>query len=163
MELGFIRDVNITGGINYGAKSNGANPRVLLLGPTLDLNVPGFIFFNVDILAYKDSSHFSGAETIDDGTWQITPVWLAKFSLGPTKWVFTGHIDWIGKRCPKSGSCSDRGTETLAQPELRLDVGEFFGKAETVYVGMKYNYWNNKFGFSGLKENNPQFQISWKF
>lgn len=60
MEFGFIRDINLTGGLNYGAKSNGANPRVWLFGVTTDLNVPGFIFLNVDFLTYDDNGHFAG-------------------------------------------------------------------------------------------------------
>lgn len=164
MEWGIIRDLNLTGGINFGAKSNGANPRVLLLGPTVDFNIPGFIFFNVDVLAYKDTSRFAGAPSVDKTTWQITPAWLAKFNIGQTKWAFTGHIDWIGKRClVGAGGCTGRAMETLAQPEIRLDVGNFFGKPDTIYVGMKYNYWRNKFGFDGVNENNPQFQLDWKF
>jgi len=160
MEFGFIRDVNLTGGINYGAKSNGANPRVWLYGATVDFNVPGFIFLNVDFLRYDDHGHFAGSSQNNKATWQISPAWLAKFNLGPTKWVFTGHVDWIGKRCDGS-LCA--GVETLAQPELKLDVGDFFGKPDTVYVGLEYNYWKNKFGIKGLTERNPQLQIAWKF
>jgi nucleoside-specific outer membrane channel protein Tsx len=163
-EWGVIRDLNLTGGINYGSKNNGPNPRVLLFGPTVDFNVPGFIFFNVDLLAYKDSSRFAGAPNTDETTWQITPSWLAKFNIGPTKWAFTGHIDWIGKRCLVGpNGCTGRAVETLAQPEIRLDVGDLFGKSDTIYIGMKYNYWKNKFGFEGLNERNPQIQLDWKF
>ncbi|MBI2312652.1 MAG: hypothetical protein HYU77_09135 [Betaproteobacteria bacterium] len=165
LDWGFIRDLNLTAGINFGAKSNGANPRVLLLGPTVDFNVPGFIFLNVDVLAYRDTGRFGGVRTTDKTTWQITPVWLSKFNIGPTKWVFTGHIDWIGKRCFEGpGGCTGRASvETLAQPELKLDVGNFFGKPDTVYAGIEYQYWRNKFGFDGLNESHPQLQLSWKF
>jgi nucleoside-specific outer membrane channel protein Tsx len=162
LAFGPVRDINLTAGLNYGAKSNGANPRVFLFGPTVDFNVPGFIFFNVDFLAYDDKSRFAGGASNHDTTWQITPVWLSKFSLGPTNWVFTGHVDFIGKRCPSIGSCDGRKMETLAQPELRTDVGQFFGKKETIYVGIKWNLWRNKFGLEGLNENNPQLQLDWK-
>jgi nucleoside-specific outer membrane channel protein Tsx len=162
LSFGPVADINLTAGYNYGAKSNGANPRVFLLGPTVDFKVPGFIFFNVDLLSYNDKGRFSGGASTSDTTWQITPVWLAKFNLGSTSWVFTGHIDWIGKRCPSTGSCDGRKMETLAQPELRVDIGEFAGKKETVYLGIKWNYWRNKFGFDGLNENNPQIQLDWK-
>jgi len=162
LEAGPLRDVNLTAGYNFGAKSNGANPRVFLLGPTVDFAVPGFIFFNVDILMYNDKSRFAGAGANHDTTYQITPVWLSKFAMGPTNWVFTGHVDFIGKRCPSTGSCAGRSSEILAQPELRTDVGQFFGKKETVYVGIKWNWWRNKFSFDGLNENNPQLQLVWK-
>lgn len=159
VEFAFVRDLNLTGGLNYGAKSNGANPRVWLYGVTADLAVPGFIFLNVDFLRYDDRGHFAGFDQNNKATWQISPAWLSKFNLGATKWVFTGHIDWIGKRCETS-LCAK---ETLAQPELKLDVGNFFGKPDTFYVGLEYNYWKNKFGFKGLDESNPQLQVAWKF
>lgn len=162
LEFGPIRDINLTGGFNFGAKSNGANPRVLLFGPTVDFAVPGFIFLNVDFLAYNDKSRFAGAASNHDTTWQITPVWLSKFSAGPMDFVFTGHVDFIGKRCPSTGSCDGRKMEILAQPEFRTDVGKFAGKKETVYLGIKWNIWRNKFGFDGLNENNPQLQLDWK-
>jgi len=76
--------------------------------------------------------------------------------------VFTGHVDFIGKRCPSTGSCDGRKREILAQPELRMDVGVFAGKKETVYLGLKWNWWRNKFGFDGLDENSPQLQLDWK-
>ena len=174
LSVGPIADVNLTLGYNFGAKNNGANPRIFLVGPTIDFKVPGFIFFNVDVLAYIDHSRFSGAKPgelqIDDTTYQITPVWLSKFNLGPTKWVFTGHVDFIGKRCfsenfsflPAGGKCAGRSSEILAQPELRLDIGDFAGKPDTVFLGVKWNYWRNKFGYDGLNENNPQIQLDWK-
>jgi nucleoside-specific outer membrane channel protein Tsx len=165
LNFGPIRDINLTGGINYGTRTNGPNPRVLLLGPTVDFNVPGFIFFNVDFLAYADHSRFAGQLTTDKTTWQVTPAWLAKFNLGPTKWVFTGHIDWIGKRCfVGANGCAGRASvETLAQPEIKMDVGDLFGKPDTVYVGLEYQYWRNKFGYDGLTERVPQIQLAWKF
>ena len=174
LSFGPITDISLTAGYNFGAKNNGANPRVLLFGPTVDFKVPGFIFFNVDFLAYRDRGRFSGLRggelQIDDTTYQIAPVWLSKFSLGPTRWVFTGHVDFIGKRCFSSGfsfvpagdKCAGRASEILAQPEIRMDVGMFFGKPETVYVGMKYNYWRSKFGYDGVNERNPQIQLDWK-
>jgi nucleoside-specific outer membrane channel protein Tsx len=159
---GAIADISLTGGYNWGAKSNGANPRVLLAGITLDLRVPGFVFFNVDVLGYNDDSRFAGQESVDDFTYQIAPSWLARFALGRTNWVFTGHVDFIGKRCPVTGSCAGRKRELLAQPELRMDVGQYFGRKETIYVGLKWNYWRNKFSLDGLNENAPQLQLNWK-
>lgn len=162
MEFGPIADLNLTAGYNWGAKSNGANPRVFLFGGTVDFKVPGFIFFNVDITTYNDKGRFDGGPSISDVTYQIAPSWLAKFALGPTHWVFTGHVDFIGQRCLSDGSCVGRSSEILAQPELRMDVGEFVGKKETLYLGVKWNYWRSKYGWDGVNENNPQIQLGWK-
>jgi len=163
LSFGIIKDVNLTAGFNYGAKNTGANPRVFLPGITIDLNVPGFTFFNVDVLAYIDRGKFkpNSGTTFDNcgenkTSYQINPHWQLPFRLGPTKWSFEGHVDFIGER-------ADCENEILAQPQLRLDVGNFFGKADTVYVGIEYQYWRNKFGFKDVDEHNPQFFAAWKF
>src|SRR5208283_2226986 len=36
--------------------------------------------------------------------------------------------------------------ETLLESSLMVDVGSFFGKKDTVFVGVGYQYWHNKFG-----------------
>jgi nucleoside-specific outer membrane channel protein Tsx len=163
MEGGPLRDVNLTFGINYGAKNTGPNPRVFLPGVTVDLNVPGFAFFNVDLLAYIDNGNFkpnAATNVANCGghktSYQITPAWKLPFSIGASKWSFEGFLDYIGSR----GTCK---TEVLTQPQLRLDVGNFWGKPETVFAGIEYQYWNNKFGVKDLKEHHPQLLLVWKF
>jgi len=158
----FVRDIGITGAINYGSKNDafGSNPRVLLLGPTFDLNVPGFAFFNVDVLAYHDTGRFNGfgggklcgsTET----TYQVTPAWLLPFNVGGAKFSFTGFMDIIGKH----GTCA---RTILTQPQLRWDVGNHFGKSDTVFLGIEYQYWRNKFGIQGRRDNFPQLLLVWK-
>lgn len=157
-----VKDIGITGGLNYGSKNNefGSNPKILLLGPTFDLNVPGFAFFNVDVLAYKDTGTFSGFGGgrlcgDSDVTYQITPAWLLPFSLGSAKFSFTGFVDLIGNH----GTCE---RQILAQPQLRWDVGNHMGKPDTVFLGLEYQYWHNKFGIDGRKESFPQLMLNWK-
>lgn len=163
LPFGIVRDLNLTGGINYGAKNTGANPRVFLPGITVDFDVPGFAFFRVAVLAYVDRGNFKpdATTTLDNcgkhaTSYQIVPAWQAPFSLGPTKWSFEGHVDFTGSR----GTCQN---EIFAQPQLRFDVGHFFGKPDTVFAGVEYQYWRNKFGFKGLNESLPQLLLVWKF
>lgn len=161
--FGPVRDVGLTAGINYGAKNVGANPRVFLPGVTLDFDVPGFAFLNVDFLAYVDHGRFkpNAATSFDncgghETGWQITPAWLLPFEIGGQKFEFSGFWDFIGSR----GTCK---FETLTQPQLRWDVGANFGAPKTIYVGLEYQYWHNKFGFEGVNEHNPQALLVWKF
>jgi nucleoside-specific outer membrane channel protein Tsx len=157
-----VKDVGITGGLNYGSKNGdfGSNPKILLLGPTIDLNVPGFNFFNIDILAYKDTGTFSGfggGRLCGDSnvTYQVTPAWSMPFSIGSAKFSFEGFVDFIGKH----GTCA---RQILTQPQIRWDVGNHFGKPSTVFLGLEYQYWNNKFGIDGRKESLPQVMLNWK-
>lgn len=158
----FLKDIGLTAGINYGSKNGafGANPKILLLGPTFDLNLPGFAFFNVDVLAYHDTGTFSGfgggrlCGSVDT-TYQITPAWKLPFALGNAKFSFEGFVDVIGSH----GTCSN---QVLTQPQLRWDVGNHLGKPDTVFLGFEYQYWRNKFGIHGRTESFPQVMLSWK-
>ncbi len=161
--FGILRDLHLTGGINYGAKNTGVNPRVVLAGVTLDFDLPLITFFTVDVLAYFDRSQFKpdiGSTVPNCGgygdTYQINPAWKWLFSLGPTKWSFEGHVDFIGSH----GTCE---AQILAQPQLRFDVGHYWGSPDVVYVGIELQYWKNKFGFKDLNETVPQFLFVWKF
>ncbi|MEO7940497.1 MAG: hypothetical protein ABIR55_17850, partial [Burkholderiaceae bacterium] len=159
----FVRDIGVTTGINYGTKNSafGPNPKVLLVGPTFDLNIPGFAFFNVDVLAYVDQGTFSG---FGGGalcgsrktTYQITPAWKLPFNIGGAKFIFDGFLDLIGAH----GSCE---RQVLAQPQLKWDVGHHAGRPDTVYLGIEYQYWHNKFGTKGQNESFPQLLLTWKF
>lgn len=158
----FVKDVGFTAGINYGSKNSafGPNPKVLLLGPTIDLNIPGFAFFNVDVLAYNDSGTFSGfggGKLCGENktTYQITPAWNYPFSLGTAKFSFEGFVDLIGSH----GTCA---RQILTQPQLRWDIGNHMGKPGAVFLGLEYQYWNNKFGIKGRKESFPQLMLNWK-
>lgn len=158
----FLKDVGLTVGLNYGTKNSafGPNPKVLLAGPTFDLNLPGFAFFNVDLLAYRDLGTFTGFGGgklcgSTSSTYQLTPAWNLPFSIGPAKFSFEGFVDVIGRH----GTCE---RTVLAQPQLRWDVGNHFGKPGTVFLGIEYQYWRNKFGIAGRKESFPQAMLAWK-
>lgn len=154
LSFGWIKDLNMTGGVNLGENMNSreSGVRVILYGASLDLQLPGFNFFNVDFLRY---------DTLEpvrlDSSWQITPSWQLPFTIAGTKWSFEGFADFIGKN--NSGSART----ALAQPQLRLDVGDLYGYGNHLYLGVEYQYWHNKFGIKGLHESLPQALLVWKF
>lgn len=158
--LGIIKDLLLTAGINYGYKSYpdyGVNPRALLPGVTLDLNIPGFSFFSIDLLGYIDRGQFDGR---DNGchaeTYQIAPAWGLPFNIGHAKFSFEGYANITGTH----GNCLHN---ILAQPQLRWDVGNHFDKPDKFMIGVEYQYWHNKFGIEGLHESLPQFLAVWKY
>lgn len=158
----FVKDIGLSTGFNWGSKNStfGSNARVLLVGPSVDLNIPGFAFFNFAAQAYIDRGRFNGfgggklCGSNSTGV-QFTPAWAAPFSIGPAKFEFSGFVDIITNH----GSCA---TQVLAQPQLRWDVGNHFGKPGTMFLGVEYQYWDNKFGSKQRNESFPQLLLAWK-
>ena len=152
--FGVFKDIGATGGINLGENMNSphSGTRAWLYGVTVDLNLPGFDYFNVDFLRMQI------AEPTNIGTsWQMTPVWKLPFEIGGTKWSFEGFADFIGQK----GNHAAR--QALAQPQLRLDLGDLWGNSHHLYLGIEYQYWHNKYGIKGLHDNVPQALLLWKF
>lgn len=157
---GPVRDFGLTAGINYGHKSYpdyNVEPRVYLPGITLDFDLPGFAFFNLDLLAYIDRGSFDGRDNGCHATsYQVTPSWKLPFAIGSARFSIEGFADFIGAH----GNCA---AQILTQPQLRWDMGNQFGKPDHLYAGIEYQYWHNKFGVAGLRESFPQALLLWKF
>ncbi|WP_231886684.1 outer membrane protein OmpK [Methylomonas methanica] len=154
LSYGIFKDFGATGGINLGENMDSpqSGTRAWLYGITLDFDLPGFDYFNVDFLRMRVT------EPADIGTsWQITPTWKLPFEIAGSKWSFEGFADFIGKK----GDRADR--QALAQPQLRLDIGDLWGNGNHLYLGIEYQYWHNKYGIKGLHDNVPQALLLWKF
>lgn len=154
LSFGIFKDFGVTGGVNLAENMDSSQSgfRAWLYGVTLDFNLPGFDYFNVDFLRQRIT------ETEDIGTsWQITPVWKLPFQIAGTKWTFEGFADFIGKKANYASR------QALAQPQLRLDVGDFFGNEDQLFLGIEYQYWHNKYGIKGLHDNVPQALLVWRF
>jgi nucleoside-specific outer membrane channel protein Tsx len=157
LSAGPLRDVSVTLGLNAGTKSTGAAPLVYLPGVTFDLKFPGFKFFSVGTYAYVDRGRLGGASNgCHDTTYQVTPSWSLPFSVGAVKLSFDGFVDIIGSH----GQCA---RQVLSQPQLKLDLGALGTGLEKLSVGIEWQYWVNKFGIDGLKENFPQVVAQWVF
>lgn len=154
LSYGLFKDLNVTAGINAGENLNSASSgtRVMLYGFTVDFNLPGFKLFTVDFLRHDILEPVSLGSS-----WQITPVWKFPFSVLGTHWSLEGFTDFIG---PKG---SNYAGNILAQPQIRLDLGDFFGVNNRLFVGIEYQYWHNKYGIKGLQESLPQALLIWKF
>jgi hypothetical protein len=76
--------------------------------------------------------------------------------VGAVKLSFDGFVDIIGSH----GQCA---RQVLSQPQLKLDLGALGTGLEKLSVGIEWQYWVNKFGIDGLKENFPQVLAQWVF
>ncbi len=154
LSYGLFKDLSLTGGVNIGENLDASysGTRVILYGVTVDFNLPGFKLFNVDFLRHDILDPVSTGSS-----WQITPVWNFPFTLAGTHWSLEGFIDFIGEKGPNYVD------NILAQPQIRLDVGDFWGFSKKIYFGIEYQYWHNKYGIKGLDESLPQALLVWKY
>ncbi|WP_454740115.1 outer membrane protein OmpK [Cupriavidus necator] len=159
--FGPVKDMNVQVGYNYGAKNSsfGPNAAVVTYGVGFELDVPKFTYFNFDVVAYRDQGTYSGFGGGDlcgrhATTYQLTPSWKAPFTVGNLKFVFDGYMDIIGAH----GTCKQ---QILTEAQIKLDVGDFWGKPGNVYMGVEYQYWKNKFGSKASTERVPQLVLHW--
>ncbi|TRX56966.1 outer membrane protein OmpK [Thalassomonas sp. M1454] len=114
-----------------------------LVGVGVDLKLPGFAFFNVNL--YQANNE----QTDNDN--QLTAVWGYPFSIGNADFMFDGFIDW-------SSAEETHAADFHFNPQLRMDIGKYFGVPKKFEAGIEYSYWHNKFGIKGLDDESV---ISW--
>ncbi|QIB51336.1 outer membrane protein OmpK [Pseudomonas sp. OIL-1] len=128
LSYGLIKDVTLSGQYELGG---GADVNNYLLGLGLDWNIPGLQYFGTR--AY----HVNNSET--DNDYQLTVVWGAPMEFGPHRVLLDGYMDW-------STSADDHESELHFNPQLKLDIGNYFNNPRVLYAGIEYSYWNNKYG-----------------
>lgn len=148
MGSGFFRDVLLATELNV--ENNGQPWRAYLYGVGFDFNIPHFQFFALNLFVRDDKM------IRDDSTYQISPSWNLPFTLGKTNWEFRGFIDIAGAE-------GEGKAQTLAQPQLLVNLGSIFKQPGTLWVGVEYQYWNNKYGIDGVDENFVQVMGRWDF
>jgi nucleoside-specific outer membrane channel protein Tsx len=176
LAFGPVRNVGLTAGFDANVKVDaGYNSRkqMLVLGPTLMLDVPGFL--NVSLLALKESnapySKFSGTAT-DRYTYKthlmLTAAW--GIPLGKLPLAFEGFANYIGtKGTNEFGGAT--APEFNFDGQVMLDVGTVAGGAPGKFkVGFEYQYWRNKFGNpasgaagSGATAKTPMIRAEYHF
>jgi len=144
---GAIKDVYLSTTFEKGK----GDVKAYLLGAGVDVDIPGFNFFNANIYARHNP-------VLDDDTWQVTLAWQYPFSLGNSNWITEGFADFAGDADP--GYVSNQ----FVVPRLLVDVSKIVNmKRESLWLGIEYSYWTNKYGINGIDERAIQVQIKWVF
>lgn len=165
--FGPVKEVALSAGFDLNTKNTTFGPRkqLLLVGPTLKFAVPkGFLDFSVFYAHERNRNGFKPAGerdiTFNDYT-VYNLAWGLPFNAGPVPMKFQGFINY---NTPKGLGTDD---EILARPSLMVDVGDLaFGKSNTLWAGVGYEYWRNKFGnqgVDGIDTDAPTFQLEWHF
>lgn len=163
MAWGPVTDIGLVAGLNAAAD---ANVLIYLPGVRLAWEVPGFVFLSTDFMARFDDS--TGTLESDPqsapkegDSWMIDMSFATKtLELGSSKWNIEGHIEYVAKR---DGEFGDIPEWVLAQPQVRVDLGDLLGMEEkTLFAGIEYQYWMNKLGDKGTDESAVQALLVWR-
>jgi len=151
MGSGFFKDVLLATELNVDA-----GWRAYLYGVGFDFNIPHFQFFALNFFIRDDMT------IPDDSTYQISPSWNLPFKLGETSWEFRGFLDYSGPE-GKNALGEDMKAQLLTQPQLLVNLGSVFKNPGSLWFGVEYQYWMNKYGIDGVDENFVQVMGRWDF
>jgi hypothetical protein len=147
LKMGLMRGAGLTLGFDLNSKNDsyGSKKRMLVVGPTLMLDVPGFV--NLSLLALQESNAPAGVSRYTYKTHAAFEVdWGVPFNAGPVPLTFGGYALHIASK----GSNEFGGptaAETHIDMALMADVGALAGGPKnTIKAGIGYEYWRNKFG-----------------
>lgn len=148
-KYGPIRGVGLTAGFDYNTKTDAgynSKKRMLVAGPTLMMDVPGFL--NISLLGLKESNApyntFSGVSTPRYDYkfhWMLTAAWGIPFDIG-IPLSFEGFANLIASK-GKNEFGGDTAAETNIDMQVMYDLS---GGKKTFKLGLEYQYWKNKFG-----------------
>ncbi len=151
---GPIRGAGFTVGFDADSKSGDAyqsEKRMLVAGPTVKLDVPGFL--NASLLELWESN----APAAHPTRYYYRPhpmlslAWGIPFGSLPLS--FDGYANFIAAK-----GTDEFGTRTRAETNIDMqvmwDVGSAFGlPKKTFKIGAEYQYWRNKFGNDSNKDS----------
>ena len=158
-----VRDVGLTLGFDCNSKNDpgyASKKRMLVVGPTVKLDVPGFL--NVSLLILNESNTPKGVS--ERYTYKAHPdlnlAW--GIPLGSTRLSFEGYGDIIASK-----GRNEFGGSTA--PEIHIDAKLMYGidVKRTFRVGLGYEYWRNKFGnpssVPGSLASTPMIRVEYHF
>jgi nucleoside-specific outer membrane channel protein Tsx len=147
LKFGPVRGLGLTGGFDWNTKNDpgyASKKRMLALGPTLMMDVPGLL--NVSVLALWESNHPVGVASryTYDTHPMLNVVW--GLPVGALPLTFDGFINYIAAK-GKNEFGGPTAPEFNVDAQLMYDVGMQMGLPKSrIRVGLEYQYWKNKFG-----------------
>ncbi len=151
-KFGPVRGIGVTFGFDVNAKTDAgynSKKRMLVVGPTLFVDVPGFL--NVSLLLLKESNApyntFTSTST-PRYSYKTHPMLTAAWGIPLSKDIpisFEGFANYIASK-GKNEFGGDTAPETNIDMQIMYDVSSHWGAKGQFKVGLEYQYWKNKFG-----------------
>jgi nucleoside-specific outer membrane channel protein Tsx len=154
LAFGPVRGVGITGGFDINSKTDAgynSKKRMLVLGPTLMFDVPGFL--DVSLLALHESNApYSGYSREATPRYRykthamLSAAWGIPFNLIGIPLSFEGYALYIGNK-GRDEFGGPTAPETNIDMQVMYDLSAAVGAAKNTFkLGLEYQYWRNKFG-----------------
>lgn len=177
LKFGAVRGVGATLGFDWNTKNDvgyNSRKRMLVAGPTLMWDVPGFL--NTSLLILHESNAPSGAFppislVKSRYTYDIHPMLNAAWGITISDRVsWEGYANFIASK-GKDEVGNDTGAETNIDMQLMFDLSPSIGAAKNSFrIGVEYQYWNNKFGNTaattggkGYRASTPMIRAEYHF
>lgn len=174
--LGPVRAIGLTAGFDYQSKNDAgynSKKRMLVLGPTVSIDVPGFLAISV-LALWESNAPYSSFTRVATPRYHydVHPAVVATWGIpiGSLPLSFEGFANFIAS---KGTNEFGRGTapETNIDIKLMYDLSAITGSAKNALrVGFEYQYWRNKFGNDasgpagkGAFARTPQIRLEYQF
>ncbi|TXI35679.1 MAG: hypothetical protein E6Q69_01000 [Aquipseudomonas alcaligenes] len=131
LSFGPVKDVLLAATYEFGEDDVDS----YLLGPAVDLNIPGFDYFQLNTYLRTTDGRRDG-----DNVWQITPVWSYTIPVGDSDLVIDGFMDWV------VDNDDSYHANLHFNPQIKYDLAKAMGWGKRFYVGVEYDYWSDKYG-----------------
>jgi len=147
LSFGPARGFGLTAGFDWNTKNDtgyGSKKRMLVLGPTAMMDVPGFL--NVSLLALWESNQPVGVTS--RYSYDVHPMLNAAWGIpfGTSGFAFEGYVNYIAAK-GKNEFGGGTAPELNFDGQVMYDVGTSLGMGKNTFrVGLEYQYWRNKFG-----------------
>jgi nucleoside-specific outer membrane channel protein Tsx len=151
--FGPVRGVGLTLGFDWNTKSDAgynSKKRMLVAGPTLMFDVPGF--FNTSLLLLNESNApYNAYSQVSTPRYtykthaMLSNAWSIPFNAG-IPLSFEGYANFISSK-GKDEFGGDTKPETHFDMQIMYDMSAAVGAGKNTFkVGVEYEYWKNKFG-----------------
>ena len=151
--FGPVRGMGLTLGFDWNSKSDAgynSKKRMLVAGPTLMFDVPGF--FNTSLLLLNESNapyngyaHVATPRYTYQTHAMLSNAWSIPFNAGVAL-SFEGYANFIASK-GKNEFGRDTKPETHVDLLIMYDLSATLGVPKRTFrIGIEYEYWKNKFG-----------------
>nr|WP_230414053.1 outer envelope protein [Collimonas silvisoli] len=168
LSFGPVRGLGVTAGFDWNTKNDtgyASKKRMLVLGPTLMMDVPGFL--NISLLLLQESNQPIGVTS--RYTYDLHPMLNAAWGIpiSSTGLAFEGYMNYIAAK-GKNEFGGGTAPELNIDAQVMYDLGTPLNLGKnTLRVGLEYQYWRNKFGnpsnVPGSLAKTPMVRVEYHF